>query len=160
MAKQVGVTVACRALGVNRATLYRHRRPRPALRRSRPSPARTLSSEERATVLAALHEPRFMDTAPAAVHAMLLDEGIYHCSVRTMYRILQEQGETGERRRQLHHPAYEKPELLSTRPNELWSWDITKLKGPVKGQIYCLYVILDVFSRMVVGWMVAERESA
>jgi putative transposase len=111
-------------------------------------------------VLAVLHSERFVDQAPAAVYATLLDEGRYLCSIRTMYRVLAEKEEVRERRRQLIHPRYEKPELLATGPNELWSWDITKLKGPVKWTYYYLYVILDVFSRYVVGWMVAHRERA
>jgi putative transposase len=111
-------------------------------------------------VLSVLHQERFQDRAPAAVHATLLDEGHYLCSVRTMYRLLQPHGEVKERRDHLVHPPYQKPELLATAPNQLWSWDITKLRGPVKWTYFYLYVILDVFSRYVTGWMVAERESA
>ena len=111
-------------------------------------------------MLAVLHEERFADRAPAEVHAQLLDETRYLCSERTMYRILDENQEVRERRDQLRHPAYAAPELLATRPNELWSWDITKLAGPAKWTYFYLYVILDVFSRSVVGWMVAHRESA
>jgi putative transposase len=107
-----------------------------------------------------MHEERFQDRSPAAVFATLLDEGVYHCSLRTIHRILEEEGETRERRDQLTHPAYQKPELLATLPNQLWSWDITKLKGPAKWTYFYLYVILDVFSRYVVGWMVAPRETA
>ena len=107
-----------------------------------------------------LHSPRFVDVAPAEVVATLLDEGVYHCSERTMYRLLAETGQTRERRNQLVHPAHRRPELLATKPNELWSWDITKLLGPATWTYFHLYVILDVFSRYVVGWMVAERESA
>ena len=103
---------------------------------------------------------RFQDRSPAAVQATLLDEGQYLCSTRTMYRILEQEGESRERRDQLVHPAYQKPELLATAPNQLWSWDITKLRGPAKWTYFYLYVILDVFSRYVVGWMVAPRESA
>src|SRR3954452_17218865 len=112
------------------------------------------------TVLSCLHEERFQNSSPAAVYATLLDEGHYHCSIRTMYRILESEGEVRERRDQLVHPAYSKPELLATGPNKLWSWDITKLLGPAKWTYFYLYVILDVFSRYVVGWMVAHRESA
>ncbi len=101
-----------------------------------------------------------MDKAPAEVYASLLDEGTYLCSIRTMYRILAEANEVRERRRQARHPAYTKPELLATGPNQVWSWDITKLHGPAKWQHYSLYVIMDIFSRYVVGWMVANRESA
>jgi putative transposase len=111
-------------------------------------------------VLDVLHEPRFMDLAPAEVYATLLDEGIYLCAERTMYRILAAQGEVRERRVQRRHPVYQAPELLATAPNQLWSWDITKLKGPAKWSYFHLYVLLDVFSRFVVGWMVAHRESA
>src|ERR1019366_1839971 len=107
-----------------------------------------------------LHEERFQDRSPAAVYATLLDEGVYHCSLRTMYRLLEQDGETRERRDQLTHPPYQKPELLATAPNQLWSWDITKLKGAAKWTYFYLYVILDVFSRYVVGWMVAPRETA
>jgi putative transposase len=111
-------------------------------------------------VIAALHEERFVDRAPSAVFATLLDEGRYLCSIRTMYRILTERNEVRERRNQLRHPKYEKPELLATAPNQVWSWDITKLKGPVKWTYYYLYVIMDIFSRYAVGWMIARRESA
>jgi putative transposase len=110
--------------------------------------------------LAHLHEERFQDRSPAAVYATLLDEGQYHCSIRSMYRLLKRRGESRERRDQLTHPPYKKPELLATAPNQLWSWDITKLLGPAKWTYFYLYVILDVFSRYVTGWMVAMRESA
>lgn len=111
-------------------------------------------------MLGVLHEERFQDWAPAAVQATLLDEGNYLCSTRTMYRILKQEGETRERRDQAIHPAYQKPELLANAPNQLWSWDITKLRGPAKWNYFQLYVMIDVFSRYVTGWMVAERESA
>ncbi len=124
-----------------------------------PSP-RALRPAERQQVLAALHDDRFLDLAPAQVYAMLLDEGTYHCSERTMYRVLAAQAEVRERRAQRRHPPYAAPELLAIAPNQLWSWDITKLKGPTTWSWYHLYVILDVFSRYVVGWMVAPRESA
>jgi putative transposase len=127
---------------------------------ARPTPARALSPEEKAIVLEAPNSERFCDMAPAAVYATLLDEGGYLCSTRTMSRILADAGQVRERRDQLRHPSYAKPELLATRPNQVWSWDITKLKGPVKWTYYYLYVILDIFSRYVVGWMVAMRESA
>ena len=132
----------------------------PCCGQSRSSPPRALSPSERETVLAHLHEKRFQDCSPAAVQATLLDEGIYHCSTRTMYRILEQNAETRERRDHRVHPVYKRPELLATAPNELWSWDITKLMGPAKWTYFYLYVILDVFSRYVVGWMVAPRESA
>jgi putative transposase len=145
-----------------RASYYRDRRktPSPVVTRSRPSPARALLPAERETVLACLHEERFQDRSPAAVYATLLDEGEYHCSIRTMYRLLEQRGESCERRDQLIHPPYQKPELLATAPNQLWSWDITKLLGPAKWTYFYLYVILDVFSRYVTGWMVTLRESA
>ena len=121
---------------------------------------RALSPDERQAVREVLYSERFVDDAPAEVYATLLDEGVYLCSIRTMYRLLKEKSSSGERRRQASHPTYARPELLATRPNELWSWDITKLRGEVKGSYFHLYVILDVFSRYVVGWMVAMRESA
>lgn len=158
---KVDVVSACDALGVSRATFYRHRQPRArGAVRPRPKPERALTEAERQVVLDHLHSPRFVDKAPAAVYATLLDEGTYLCSIRTMYRILAEQNEVRERRDQLRHPHYTKPELLATRPNEVWSWDITKLLGPAKWSYFYLYVIMDIFSRYVVGWMVAHRESA
>ena len=157
---RLGVRPLCDALGVPRATYYRQRHPRvlgPPPRRPVP---RALVPIERTRVLETLHEPRFVDLAPAAVYATLLDEGIYHCSERTMYRVLAAAGELAERRAQRRHPSYAAPELLATGPNQLWSWDITRLKGPVPWSSFYLYVILDVFSRYVVGWLVAPRESA
>ncbi len=154
----LGVAPTCAALALSRATYYRSLSPRPD-----PQPRtipRALTPEERDAVLGVLHEPRFADLAPAEVYATLLDEGNYLCSERTMYRILAANREVRERRDQLRHPSYAAPELLATRPRELWSWDITKLLGPAKWTYYYLYVILDVFSRYVVGWMVAYRESA
>ena len=157
----VGTRPACRALGASPATIYRRRRPpEPRPRKPRPRPARALSEAEREAVLETLHGERFVDSSPAAVWATLLDEGRYLCSERTMYRLLAESGSSRERRNQLTHPPYAKPELLAKRPNELWSWDISKLKGPAKWTSYHLYAILDVFSRYVVGWTVQERESA
>lgn len=158
LAGVVGTKAACRALSVSRAAVYRRRRLRQSLA-PRPRPARSLTEPERAAVLAELHAPRFMDLAPAEVYATLLDEGRYLCSLRTMYRILATAHEVRERRNQLRHVAA-LPELLATRPNAVWSWDITKLLGPAKWTYYYLYVILDIFSRYVVGWMVAHRESA
>ena len=168
MSAAAGVEAACQALVVPRATFYRNRPlvgpfllqecwPPPVVRASSP---RTLGPEERQRVLGVLHEERFQDWAPAAIQATLLDEGNYLCSTRTMYRLLEQEGETRERRDQAIHPAYQKPELLATAPNQLWSWDITKLRGPVKWNYFQLYVMIDVFSRYVTGWMVAERESA
>jgi len=159
-APQLGVAPTCRALGVPRATFYRHRLPRPPRPRVTRRSPRALGPAEQQAVLAALHEPRFADLAPAQVVAALLDAGQYLCSERTMYRVLAAHQEVRERRAVRRHPQYAAPELLATRPNELWSWDITKLLGPVKWTYYYLYCILDVFSRYVVGWMVAYRESA
>jgi len=159
LAESVSVSAACQALGVPRSSLYRARQPKKA-RQPRPTPERALSQEEKVQVRQVLNSERFQDSAPRQVYATLLDEGEYLCHWRTMYRILDEHGEVRERRNQLQHPTYAKPELLATGPNQLWSWDITKLKGPAKWTYYYLYVILDVFSRYVVGWMVAEREAA
>lgn len=207
----VGLAPMCVALGIARATLYRHKRTatqqsissmrdqgdrspvavcghgmegatappteppsEPSLDAARKETAlvvaaptatgkrsspRALSQEERAQVLAVLNQERFCNLAPSEVYATLLDEGIYHCSERTMYRILDDNRQVRERRNQLRHPTYVKPELMAQKPNQLWSWDITKLKTFVKSQYLHLYVILDVFSRYVVGWMVADRES-
>ena len=161
LAPTVGIESACEALGVARASFYRQPVFGPALPvPPRPSPARALSQEERGTVRAVLNSERFQDCAPAAIQATLLDQGQYLCSARTMYRLLEQDGATRERRDQLTHPEYKKPELLATAPNQLWSWDITKLRGPAKWTYFYLYVILDVFSRYVVGWMIAPRESS
>jgi len=156
----VGTRPACRALGAAPATIYRRRRP-PERKAGRPrgAPARALSEVERAEVLTELRSERFVDASPAAVWATLLDEGRYLCSQRTMYRLLAGSGELRERRDQLRHPAYARPELLASRVNEVWSWDITKLKGPATWSYYYLYAILDVFSRYIVGWTVQQRES-
>ena len=157
----IGTRPACRALGAAPATIYRRRRPpapRPARPRA-PSP-RALSGAEREAVLTELHSERFVDSAPAQVWATLLDEGRYLASERTMYRLLAgEHGTVRDRRAQLEHPAYARPELLAERPNEVYSWDITKLKGPATWTYFYLYVILDVFSRYTVGWTVQHRES-
>jgi putative transposase len=155
---RVGIRPLCTALGVPRASYYRRCKPKARAER-RPS-SRALSVVERETVVAVLHEPRFMDLAPAEIYATLLDEGVYLCSLRTMYRILAAQHEVRERRDQLRHPTYAAPQLLATKPNEVWTWDITKLRGPAKWRHYYLYVILDIYSRYVVGWMVAECEAA
>ena len=156
----VGLRPTCRALGAAPATIYRRRRP-PERKPGRPrqAPARALSTDERELVLGELRSARFLDSSPAAVWATLLDEGRYLCSQRTMYRLLAGQGELRERRDQLTHPAYARPELLASRPNEVWSWDITKLKGPATWTYYYLYVVLDVFSRYVVAWTLQMRES-
>jgi putative transposase len=155
----MGTAAACDALGVSRAVVYRQRQPaRPLV--ARPAPPRALAPGERQVVLDTLHAERFLDQAPAQVHATLLDEGVYLCSPRTMYRLLDGADELKERRNQVARPHFVKPELSATHPNALWSWDITKLLGPAKWTYFYLYVILDVFSRYVVGWMVAPRESA
>jgi len=160
LSPDVGTRAACKAFGISRATHYRHKTTPCAAVPARPTPPRALSPDERQTVLDTLHSERFVDLAPHEVYATLLDEGEYLCSIRTMYRILEENQEVKERRNQLRHPAYAKPELLATGPNQVWSWDITKLLGPEKWSYFYLYVILDIFSRYVVGWMVADRESA
>ena len=158
----IGTRPACRALGASPATIYRRRRPpEPRPPRSRPTPARALTGPERQQVLDVLHCERFVDVSPEETYATLLDEGTYLCSPRTMYRILEaHHGGVRERRDQLTHPPYTKPELLAERANELWSWDVSKLKGPAKWTWFYLYVILDVFSRYVVGWTVQYRENA
>jgi putative transposase len=160
----VGAAGACRAVGQPRSSWYRHHRrspapPRPPRPAPRPQP-RALTPTEQAQVLEVLHTERFVDQAPASVWATLLDEGSYLASVSTMYRLLRDRGETGDRRRHATHPPTVKPELLATRPNQCWSWDITKLAGPAKWTWFHLYVILDIYSRYVVGWMVATREAA
>jgi putative transposase len=155
----VGVVAACIALHVNRASYYRTQKPARAPR-PRPRPARALSDEERARVLGTLDSEPFMDLAPAQVYAKLLEDGEYLCSTRTMYRVLAEAGQVRERRAQRRHPAYTKPQLVATAPNQVWSWDTTKLPGPTRGTYFTLYVILDIFSRYIVGWQITERESA
>jgi putative transposase len=155
---KLGIKTACEALGLPRPTYYRQLKPKAASRRR--SPPRALCAEEKVAVLEVLHEQRFADLAPAEVYAALLDEGRYLCSVRTMYRVLAENQEVRERRNQLRHPNYPVPQVHATRPNELWSWDITKLLGPAKWTYFYLYVVMDVYSRYVVGWMVAHRESS
>ncbi len=159
VAREVGIAPACDALAVPRASFYRWIAP---VHGPRPAPARprALDATERAAVLDVLHEERFMDQAPAEVYATLLDEGRYVGSIATMYRILRDNAEVRERRDQLRHPAYAAPELLAEAPNQLWSWDITKLMGPQKWSYFHLYVIIDVFSRYIVGWMIATHESA
>jgi putative transposase len=164
----LGVRAACHAMGLWRGAPARelarsHRRTLvgpPAPRAPRPCSPLVFSAQEQQTLLDTLNSERFADTAPAAVHATLLDEGTYIGSVRTMYRLLAVNGGCRERRNQLVHPAYTKPELLATAPNQVWSWDITKLKGPAKWTCFHLYVILDIFSRFVVGWLIAPRECA
>lgn len=157
LSERIGLKAACVALGVPRSSLYRAEKPRPSSVRTSP---RALRIEEKDKVRDTLNSPRFQDQAPREVYATLLDEGNYFCSWRSMYRILDENCEVRERRDQLRHPNYVKPELLATAPNQLWSWDITKLLGPTTWTYFYLYDILDVYSRYVVGWMIAERESA
>jgi putative transposase len=160
LSTEIGTTAACQSLDIARPTFYRRLGVRIETPATRPAPPRALSTLERQEVLDVLHTDRFMDKAPTEVYATLLDEGIYHCSVRTMYRILGEGGEIRERRDQARHPKYKAPELLATVPNQVWSWDITKLLGPMKWTYFYLYVILDIFSRYVVGWMIAPHESS
>ena len=160
LAEQVGVVPACRALGVSRATFYRRQRLTPGHQQPRSTPARALCDSEREQVLDVLACPRFVDRAPAEVVATLLDEGHYLCSERTMYRILATNQPARERRNQRQHPQYAKPELVATAPNQTWSWDITRLLGPTKWTYFYLYVVLDIFSRYAVGWMVADRENS
>jgi putative transposase len=157
LSERIGVSAACQALGVPRSSFYRAQCP-PCAPRPRPTPARALEPEEKEQVLQVLNSEPFQDSAPRQVYAALLDEGRYLCSWRTMYRILNQHQLVRERRDQLRHPTYTKPELLATGPNQLWSWDITVLRGPAKWSHYYLYVILDVFSRYVPGWLIAERE--
>jgi putative transposase len=158
----VDVRRACKLTGRPRSTHYWRRRAKPAVpvQRRRPAPANALSAAEREQVLALLHDPVFVDKAPAQVWAGLLDDGIYLCSESTMYRILRAAGQSRERRRQATHPSKVKPELVAHQPGEVYSWDITKLRGPQRGLWYDLYVMIDIFSRYVVGWMLAETETA
>ena len=161
LAATVGLSAACRALQVARSGLYRRRHPRAVSPpRPRPSPERALSPLEKTQVREILNSPRFQDCPPRQVYATLLDEGTYLCSISSLYRILQENREIRERRNQLRHPAYAKPRLVATAPNQVWTWDITKLRGPAKWSVYYLYVLLDLFNRFAVGWLIAERESA
>lgn len=157
LSQRVGVSAACAALNVPRSRLY----PRQTATTSpRPTPTHALSSDERASIRAVLNSEPFLDRAPRQIYATLLDEGTYLCHWRTMYRILHDFAEVRERRQQRQHPVYQKPELLAVRPNEVWSWDITKLRGPAKWTHFALYTVIDIFSRFIVGWMIAERESA
>ena len=151
---------ACALLGASRATLYRRRRPsRCGPPAPRPAPPNKLTEAERQRVLTVLRSDEYCDLAPAQVWARLLDDGIYLCSISTMYRLLAVAGKNRERRRQRTHPATKKPELIATAPNQCWSWDITKLQGPERGVYYELFVIIDIFSRYVVGWMVSPAET-
>ena len=161
LGRTVGIVSACDAMAIPRASYYRHNREPKAMKESRSNQShRRLSDVERQQVLDVCHDTAYIDKAPYEIYATLLDKGSYLCSVSTMYRILRNENEVRERRNQCIHPSYRKPELLATRPNTVWSWDITKLLGPVKWTYFYLYVILDIFSRYVVGWMIAGRESA
>jgi putative transposase len=165
LAGHIGVRDACVAVGASQAGYYRRHRlspapPRPApISHSQRRQPRALSASEQQGILEVLHSQRFVDMSPTEVWATLLDEGVYLGSLSTFYRLLRKAGETRERRAQATHPAKVKPELVAAQPNQVWSWDITKLLGPAKWTYYYLYVILDIFSRYVVGWMVASRES-
>jgi len=159
LAAKVGLKRACEALGVARSRIYRAQSSRAAAK-LRQTPAHALSREEQVQVRETLNSERFMDKAPRQVYAALLDEGRYLCHWRTMYRILAVHNEVRERRRVRRHPLYKKPELLATAPNQVWSWDITYLRGPHKWEHYPLYTVLDIYSRYVVGWMIAEVESS
>jgi putative transposase len=161
LAPILGKRAACVALGRSRASYYRRHRksaPRPRRVRERTPQPRALTADERTEILSVLHQERFVDQAPASIFANLLDEGRYLCSVPTMYRVLHAEGEVRERRRQAIHPARVKPELVAYGPNQTWSWDITKLLGPAKWTYYYLYVVIDIFSRYVPGWLLATRE--
>lgn len=159
LATQIGVKSACQALNVPRSQVYRKRQPK-AEPSPRPTPVHALSGDERAEVRHILNSARFMDQTPRQVYAALLDEGSYLCHWRTMYRILAIHDEVHERRLIRRHPVYHKPELLATNPNQVWSWDITYLGGEATWIHYPLYTVLDIFSRYVVGWMIAEVESS
>jgi putative transposase len=156
----VGRRRACRAFNISRASLYRQLRPRPQPPRPRATPARALTPEQRLAVIDALNTEEFADLSPAQVYAKLLDRGLYLASPRTMYRLLHQHGQVRERRNLRRHPSYTKPRLVASAPNQVWSWDITKLLGPHKWVYYHLYVVLDIYSRLVVGWLLAERERA
>jgi putative transposase len=159
LSARVGIVRACVVLNVARSRVYRRRRAR-LMPPPRPRPAHALTDAERETVRATLNSERFMDAAPRQVYAALLDEGRYLCHWRTMYRVLAAHAEVRERRRLRRHPVYQKPELLAKAPNQVWSWDITALRGPAKWTSFPLYVVLDIYSRCVVGWMIAECESS
>lgn len=161
LADRIGIAPACAALALPRASYYRALAPEPevVVRPAPPPPPRALSEAERAAVRDELNSDRFVDQAPREVYATLLEEGVHLCHWRTMYRILTDHDEVRERRDQARRPNYARPEIMATGPNQLWSWDITKLRGPTRGMWFFLYVMMDVFSRYVVGWLVAERES-
>jgi putative transposase len=156
----IQIAQACEALGVSRSTVYRRTTPpRPPSYITRAMNPRRLGEDERKAILDVLHSERFMDQPPPEVYAALLSQGVYMASIRTMYRLLAEQGENAERRAQRAPARHVKPMLTATAPNQVWTWDITKLRSVVPGVLFCLYVIIDLFSRMVVGWLLAEREN-
>lgn len=159
LASKIGVKAACKVLNVPRSQVYRERQPKTEPS-PRPAPAHALSSQERSVVREILNSEPFMDQPPRQVYAALLDKGRYLCHWRTMYRILAAHDEVHERRLIRRHPVYQKPELLAVRPNQVWSWDITYLRGEATWMHYPLYTVLDIFSRYVVGWMIAEVESS
>ena len=160
MQSSLPTQVLCAALGIPRATFYRKKSLSPTEVTLRQPPLRALSLEEKEHILTLLHSPRFQNLSVREVHATLLQEGILLASPRTFYRLLQQFGESKERRRQRPHHPYVSPVLCARGPCQVWTWDITKLRGPEKRLFYHLYVILDIFSRMVVGWLLAEKESA
>jgi len=161
---KVSMVLACNAMEIKRATAYRALKPVPVVSEVSVEPIRVipraLPGEERKEVLGLLNSEQFVDKSPHEVYARLLDDGMYKCSVRTMYRILSENNEVRERRQIVQRSHYKKPELVSTSPNQVWSWDITKLLGPEKWVYFYLYVLMDIFSRYVVGWLIADKESA
>ena len=161
LTQSIPVSQACAVFDFPRSSLYRRRQPKAIdAQVSHATPTRALSDDERARVRDLLDSERFVDRSPYEVYATLLDEGVYHCSISTMYRILRTYDEVQERRNQRQHPVYAQPELLATGPNQVWSWDITKLRGPAKWHYYYLYTMLDIYSRYAVGWLLAEQESA
>jgi putative transposase len=159
LAQDIGIKNACKNLGIPRASFYRHFNSADKPKQARSAPL-ALTESERSTILSILNSERFVDKSPHEIYAILLDEGKYYCSISTMYRILRKEQAVCERRKQRSKGNYVKPELLAVQPNQVWSWDISKLKASVKWSYFYLYVILDIFSRYVVGWMVADRESS
>jgi transposase InsO family protein len=158
---QIPIAQACAALGLSRATLYRQTQPtKPPMPAVRAPGPRRLGDAERQAILDALHSEEFVDQPPQEMYARLLSRGVYLASIRTIYRVLAAFGESGERRAQRTAVTHAKPTLTATAPNQVWTWDITKLRGPLPGIFYCLYAVLDLFSRMTVGWLLAEHESA
>jgi putative transposase len=163
LAEQTSTARACELLGKPRGSHYRDRRPVPlvpAQRTPRASPPNALTVAEQDAIIKVLTGPRFCDKSVAQTWAILLDEGVYLASMSTMHRLLRLIGQAGDRRDQAAHPARARPELTATKPGQVWTWDITKLRGPDRGVYYDLYVIIDIYSRYVVGWTVAAREDA